>query len=124
MIIGDDVALGVDNKTGAQRLADLAVVPALHVGHLPAKEASEHIREVALPLLLALLILVLILVAGLLRNGLNAAVKAAPALARDLLGQGPGIDVYHRWPNFFGNLHKLVGKNRGIDHFQWSGIGA
>ena len=106
---------------------DLAVVPALRVGHLSAKEAVEKVLHVALALVLALLrilVLVLIVVAGLLRNGLNAAVEVAPALARDLLGQGPGVDVYHCRANFFGDLHKLVGKNRGIDHFQRSGIGA
>ena len=49
VIVGDDVALGIDDEARAERLAHLAVVAAFLVGHLAAEEAVEEVLEVALP---------------------------------------------------------------------------
>ncbi len=51
VIVGDDVALGVDDEAGAERLADLAVVAAILIGHLAAEESVEEVLEVILTLL-------------------------------------------------------------------------
>ena len=79
VVVGDDVALGIDDEAGAERLAaPAAVVAAVLVGHLAAEEAVEEVLEVVLALTLAVvLIVVLIVVAGILRIGLHAAVEVA-----------------------------------------------
>ena len=47
VIVGDDVALGIDDEAGAEGLADLAVVTAVAlVGDLAAEEAIEEVLEI------------------------------------------------------------------------------
>ena len=55
VVVGDDVALGIDDEAGAEGLADLAVVAAVAlVGDLAAEEAIEEVLEVVCALALAL----------------------------------------------------------------------
>ena len=50
VIVGDDVALGIDDEAGAERLLHLAVVAAiLPSGSLAAEEAVEEVLEVVRP---------------------------------------------------------------------------
>ena len=121
VIVGDDVALGIDDEARAQRFANLVLVPASLVRHLAAEEAIEEVLEVALALLL---VVVVAIVAGLLGQLLHEAMRIATALVRGLLGEGLGVDVHHRRPNLPGDLHKLVGRHRRIDHLEWHGVGA
>jgi hypothetical protein len=51
-------------------------------------------------------------------------VGIAAALVRGLLGQRLGVDVHHRRAHLPGNLHKIIGGNRGIDDLEGSGVGA
>ena len=80
MVIGDDVALGIDDEAGAERFLHLAVVAAVTlIGNLAAEEAVEEVLEIVLALTLALSLLSLILivvVAGILGVGLDAAVRS------------------------------------------------
>ena len=48
VIVGDDVALGIDDKAGAERLLHLAVIAAVvrAAGRLAAEEAVEEVLEV------------------------------------------------------------------------------
>ena len=41
-----------------------------------------------------------------------------------LLGQRLGVDIHHRGPNLPGDLHKLVGRDAGIDNLEGSGVSA
>ena len=50
--------------------------------------------------------------------------EAAAALVRGLLGQGPGVDVDHCRAHLLGDLHKLIGRDGGVDDLERSGIGA
>ena len=125
VIVGDDVAPGVDDEAGAEGfLYAAAVIAAIgSAGNLAAEEAVEEVLEVALALALRLLIFI-VAVAGILRYGLDAAVEVAAALVIGLLGKGLGVDIHHCRPYQVGNLHKLIGGDGGIDNLEGSGVGA
>ena len=68
MIVGDDVAPGIDDEAGAERLLHLVtlIAPVLSLWDLAAEEAIEEVLEVVVALSLTLLLVVLTFVAGIL----------------------------------------------------------
>src|SRR5215469_520644 len=103
VIVGDDVALAVDDEAGTQGFTNAALVVAVAlVGSLPPKEAVEEVLKVVLAVLLILVVAAPALpVIGILRVGLHAApVGHAPAGAvHGLLGQRLGVDIDDRRGN-------------------------
>src|SRR5580698_1213724 len=127
VVVGDDVALGIDDEAGAERLAHLIVVSAVLVGSLAAEEAVEEVLEVALALALALLLVVVaVAVAGVLRMRVGNGAIAGPlaAFVHGLLGKRLGVDVDHSRADFLGDAHKVVRGHGVVDDLQRSGIGA
>ena len=85
MVVGDDVALGIDDEAGAERLAHLVVVAAVAlIGNLAAEELVEEVLEVALTLALTLLLIVAtlaVVAAGSLLMGIDGPAAAVGAVA-------------------------------------------
>ncbi len=132
VVVGDDVALGIDDEAGSQRLTHLAAVIFALVGHLPAEEAVEEVLESLLPLsrlsgvAAALVILVVFISGRILRIGRGPAVELASRPGCRLLGQRLGIDVHDRRAHLLGDLREdaleLVGRKVGVGNLQRSGI--
>ncbi len=65
VVVGDDVALGIDDEAGAERFANLTVFAVIAlVGHLAAEEAVEEVLEVVLTLALTGSRLIVILISS------------------------------------------------------------
>ena len=131
VIVGDDVALGIDDEAGAQRLANTAAAPLVAViacHRAPAaEEAVEEVLEVALPPSSpppAAAGLHHRDSAGFCGLGWTRPWKLRRAFIGRLLGQRLGIDVDHRRPHGLGDLHEFIGLNRRIHHLQGRGVGA
>jgi hypothetical protein len=131
VIVGDDVALGVDDEAGAEGFADLSVVAAIAlVGNLAAEEAVEEVLEIILTLALswtlaAILIGSVVIVAGILGIGLDAAVRIeVSAFESGRLGQGAGVDIDDGRSDGFGDFYERVGFDGGGDDFEGGGIAA
>jgi len=129
VVVGDDVALGIDDEAGAEGFSDLAVVPTVAlVGGLAAEKAIEEVLEVVVSLALTLtlsLILIFIVVAGVLRVGLDAAMRIrAAAFVGGGFGEGLGIDIDDGRTNALRNFYERVGFGGGICDFEGRGIAA
>jgi len=130
VVVGDDVALGIDDETGAEGFTDLAVV-AILIGDLAAEEAIEEVLEIVLALSLTLplvLIIVIGIVAGVLRIRLDAVVgvgqKTASAFIAGVLGKGLGVDIHHSGADSLCDLDESIGLSGGVDHLERRGIAA
>ena len=131
VVVGDDVALGIDDEAGAEGFAHLAVVIVALVGILSAEEAIEEVLEVVVSLTLALtlalpLVLILIVVAaGVLGIGLRMAVRyQATALVLGGFGERLGIDVHDGGANSLGDFDKGIGLDDGVYNLEGRGIAA
>ena len=87
VVVGDDVALGIDDEAGAERFLHLAIVGAVigAAGRLAAKEAVEEVLKVVLSLSLLTVVLIVV-IARILLVGLRAELMEVRAVFR-LLGQ-------------------------------------
>src|SRR5512142_24225 len=104
--IGQDVAFGIDDNTGAERaLADALVttVATRTTRALPAKEPVEEILER----------IVLVVIAG---RGTHA-----PATVR-ILNRGFSIDVYDRRFNLLGHLREGIGQLLWLRYGERGGV--
>ena len=127
VIVGDDVALGIDDEARAERfLHAAALVAAIRRGNLAAEEAVEEVLEVVgtLALLRLIVVAVIAVIARILLIGLSLEVEVARPLVGRLLGQRLRVDVHHRRSDLPGNLHKIIGRDGGVDHLERSGIRA
>jgi hypothetical protein len=137
VVVGNDVAAGIDDEAGAEGLAFLAVI-ATHIGVL-AEEAVEEVLEATLTLALAialtlavalalgtLIVVVTVVAVGWLRllllgEGLHV---AAAAILLLLFGEDFGIDVDDGGANFFGDAGKVGRELAGRGDFERGGIRA
>src|SRR5215472_13816317 len=123
VVVGDDVALGVDDETGAEGLADLVIAVIALVGDLAAEEAVEEVLEAGV---LVLIVLVVVVAAvGVLLIRLVAVVEAAAAGAVSrLLGQRLSVDIDDCRAHFLGDSDKSVGGDGGAYDLEGRGVGA
>ena len=131
VIVGDDVALGVNDEAGAEGLPDalLIVLTVAEAGHavgclavLTTEEVIKEVLHAALAALLALLVVVILTIAGVLGDGSDAAVHVGFLFVAALLGEGGGVDVDDGWASGLGDADKLIGWNGGVCDFQRCGI--
>jgi hypothetical protein len=130
VIVGHDVALGIDDNAGAERaLPHVLLRHAATLTTLAAKEAVKEILEGALSLALALalalsaltlIILILVLVIFVVWS---LRLAATPVNGR-VLECRLGVDVDHRRLNLFRDLRELVRKLFGFGNLQRCSVAA
>jgi len=129
VVIGDDVALGVDDEARTQRLANLSIIAAVTlIRYLSTEEAVEEVLEIVLTLTALVLIIVVRVVAGVLRVGLDAVVRVrqepAAAFIAGVFRQRLGIDIDHCGSHGLGNFYEGVGLSGRIAHLERRGVAA
>ena len=120
MVVGDDVALGIDDETGTKRLAHLVAAVIALVGVLAAEKVVEKVLEALAALAAVVLIVLTIVPVGVLL--LRAPVGEVLAV-QGLLGQCLGVDIDDSRTHFFGDLDKGVRRNAGVDDLERRGVG-
>ena len=116
VVVGDDVAAGVHDEAGAERLVLVGGVGAVIAAHstLAAEEAIEEVLHVAGSLV------VRIIVVSAVGRSLAATGSSAGG---GLFGQGDGVDVDHRGTDLLRNLGEVVGKVDRVRHGERAGVG-